>query len=119
MYINLKPKSRKGEEKMKKYIVQYLYTTANLQPYLRSLTKNVAKAVYQFETTDLEEAIKIVNKEIEVSDLPRIEDVDYDISDKEFNNYGTWIEILEFDDEGELIGKVDFKSPTYWLENEI
>lgn len=104
---------------MKKYIVQYWSTTSNLQPYLKSLTKNVAKAVDRFETTDLEEAIEIANKEIEVSDLTRIEDVDYDISDNEFYKYATWVEILEFDEEEELVGEVDFKSPTYWLEDEM
>lgn len=102
---------------MKKYIVQYWSTTSGLQPSLKSLTKNVAKAVDKFETTDLEEAIKVANKEIEVSDLTRIDDVDYDISDNEFYNYATWVEILEFD-EGELIGEVDFKSPTCWLRDD-
>lgn len=104
---------------MKKYIVQYWPTTSDLQPSLRSLTKNFAKAVDKFETTDLEEAIKIANKEIEVSDLARIDDVEYDISDNEFNKYATWVEILEFDEEEELIGEVNFKSPTYWLEDEM
>lgn len=101
------------------YIVQYWCTIAARQPFLKSLTNNVAEAVYKFETTNLEEAIEIANKEIEVSGLTKINNICYDISNDEFYRYATWVEILKFDESGELIGEVYFKSPIYWLEDEI
>ena len=100
---------------MKKYIVQYS-PTAGAQPLLQSLTKK-AHFIYEFETTDLEEALKVAKKEIEVSDLTTIEELPYSPTDEEFYKNTTRIEILETDEDGEeLIGWVEFDSPTYWLE---
>ena len=102
---------------MKKYIVQYWPTSTGAQPVLTSLTTK--KYVYQFETSDREEAIKVAKKETEVSDLDKIEELAYDPSDKEFNQNATWVEILETDEDGELIGEIEFDSPIYWIEKRL
>lgn len=81
-----------------------------------SRTNKIPDYVYQFETADLEEAKKVAKKETEVSDLMKIEELAYDPTDEEFNENATWVEILETDEDGEeLIGWVEFDSPTYWL----
>lgn len=99
---------------MKKYIVQYS-PTAGAQPSLQSLTKK-AHFIYEFETTDLEEALKVAKKEVEVSDLTTIEELPYSPTDEEFQKNAVKIEILETDEDEEIIDWVDFDSPTYWLE---
>ena len=106
-------------DNMKKYIVQYWPTTTSAQPPLMSRTDKTPDYVYQFETEDLEEAKKVAKRETEVSDLMKIEELAYDPTDKEFNENATWVEILETDEDGELIGEIEFDSPTYWIENRL
>ena len=99
---------------MKKYIVQYSQT-AGAQPSLQSLTKKAPHFIYEFETTDLEEALKVAKKEVEVSDLTKIEESPYFPTEEEFYKNATWVEILEIGEDGEFIGMIEFDSPTYWL----
>ena len=99
---------------MKKYIVQYS-PTAGAQPSLQSLTKK-AHFIYELETTDLEEALEVAKKEVEVSDLTTIEELPYSPTDEEFQKNAVKIEILEIDEDEENIDWVEFDSPTYWLE---
>ena len=100
---------------MKKYIVQYSQT-AGAQPSLQSLTKKALHFIYEFETTDLEEALEVAKKEVEVSDLTTIEELPYSPTDEEFQKNTVRLEILEIDEDEENIDWVDFDSPTYWLE---
>lgn len=111
----LNPKSRKGKRTMKKYIVQYSQT-AGAQPSLQSLTKKAPHFIYEFETTDLEEALEVAKKEVEVSDLTTIEELPYSPTDEEFQKNTVRLEILEIDEDEENIDWVEFDSPTYWLE---
>ena len=100
---------------MKKYIVMYS-PIPGAQPPLQSLTKKAPEFVYKFETTDLEDALEVAKKEVDVSDLTKIEELPYSPTDEEFYKNTIRIEILETDEEGEeLIGWVEFDSPTYWL----
>ena len=112
--IAITPKSRKGKTDMKKYIVMYA-PTSGAQPPLQSLTKKTPEYVYEFETTDLEEALEVAKKEVGISDLTTVKELTYSPTDEEFYKTTTRIEILETDDDGELIGWVEFDSPTYWL----
>ena len=84
-----------------------------------SRTNKIPDYVYQFETTDIEEAKKVAKEETEVSDLMKIEELAYDPTDEEFNENATWVEILETDEDGEIIGEVEFDSPTDWIENKL
>lgn len=95
-----------------KYIVHYSPTGE--QP-LQSLSKNAPELVYEFETTELEEAMKVAKKEVEVSDLVKIEGLPYSWLEALFYKNVTRIEITERDEDGEFIGRVEFDSPTYFL----
>ena len=112
--ITITPKPRKGKTDMKsKYIVQYSPTGE--QQSLQSLSKNATELVYEFETTELEEAMKVAKKEVEVSDLVKIEGLPYSWFESLFYNNVARIEITERDEDGEFIGRVEFDSPTYFL----
>ena len=101
---------------MKKFFVQYAPTTTDVQPFLKTLTKG-NHMIYQYETTDLQDALNVARKEIEVSDLTNIKEIEYSLTDKEYNQNVSWIEILETDDSGnEIIGWVDFDSPRFLVE---
>ena len=103
---------------MKKYFVQYTQTEAGLQPYLRSLSK-ASRWIYQYETADLQEALKVARKEIEATDLTKIEDLEYDLTDREYNLNVSRIDVLQVDtdeDGEEIIDWVDFDSPGFWVE---
>ena len=90
--------------------------TPGAQPPLQSLTKKTPECIYEFETTDLEEALEVAKKEVEVSGLTTVKELPYSPTDEEFYKNTIRIEILETDEEGEeLIGWVEFDSPTYWL----
>ena len=112
--ITITPKSRNGKTDMKKYIVMYA-PTPGAQPPLQSLTKKAPEFVYEFRTTDLEKATRVAKKEVEVSDLTKIEESPYFPTEEEFYKNATWVEILETDEDGEFIGMIEFDSPTYWL----
>ena len=108
----------KQQQTMKKYFVQYTQTEAGLQPYLRSLSKG-SHWIYQYETTDLQEALKVARKEIETTDLTKIEDLEYDLTDREYNLNVSRIDVLQADtdeDGEEIIDWVDFDSPGFWVE---
>ena len=98
-----------------KYIVQYSPTPTSFQQPLMSRTDKISDCVYQFETTELEEAMKVAKKEVEVSDLVKIEGLPYSWFESLFYNNVTRIEIIERDEDGEFIGMVEFDSPTYFL----
>lgn len=100
---------------MKKYIVLYS-PTAGAQLWLMSLTKKASDPIYQFETTDRDEAMEIAKKEVEVSDHTKIEDLSYSPTDDEFYKKASKVEILEIDEDGDLVDCVEFDSPTYWTE---
>ena len=99
---------------MKKYLVTYA-PTPGAQPPLQSLTKKAPEFVYEFRTTDLEKATRVAKKEVEVSDLTKIEESPYFPTEEEFYKNATWVEILEIGEDGEFIGMIEFDSPTYWL----
>ena len=99
---------------MKKYLVTYA-PTPGAQPPLQSLTKKAPEFVYEFEATGLEEALEVAKKEVEVSDLTKIEESPYFPTEEEFYKNTTRIEILETDEDGEFIGMIEFDSPTYCL----
>ena len=100
----------------KKYIVQYS-PTAGAQLWLTSLSKKASDPIYQFETTDIDEAMEVAKKEVEVSDHTKIEELSYSPTDDEFYKNASKLEIIEMDEDGEPVGCVDFDSPAYWLEN--
>ena len=100
---------------MKKYIVLYS-PTAGAQLWLMSLTKKASDPIYQFETTDRDEAMEIAKKEVEISDHTKIEDLSYLPTDDEFYKKASKVEILEIDEDGDLVDCVEFDSPTYWTE---
>ena len=100
---------------MKKYIVLYS-PTAGAQLWLMSLTKKASDPIYQFETTDRDEAMEIAKKEVKVSDHTKIEELSYSPTDDEFYKKASKVEILEIDEDGDLVGSVEFDSPTYWTE---
>lgn len=100
---------------MKKYIVLYS-PTAGAQLWLMSLTNKASDPIYQFETTDINEALEVAKKEVEVSDHTKIEELQYSPTDDEFYKNSSKIEILEMDEDGELADCVEFDSPTYWVE---
>lgn len=106
------------QQTMKKYLVQYTQTEAGLQPYLRSLSK-APRWIYQYKTADLQEALKVARKEIEATDLTKIEDLEYDLTDREYNRNVSRIDVLQVDtdeDGEEIIDWVDFDSPEFWVE---
>ena len=100
---------------MKKYIVLYS-PTAGAQLWLMSLTKKASDTIYQFETTDRDEAMEIAKKEVKVSDHTKIEELSYSPTDDEFYKKASKVEILEIDEDGDLVDCVEFDSPTYWTE---
>lgn len=100
---------------MKKYIVLYS-PTAGAQLWLMSLTKKASDPIYQFETTDRDEAMEIAKKEVKVSDHTKIEELSYSPTDDEFYKKASKVEILEIDEDGDLVGSVELDSPTYWTE---
>ena len=100
---------------MKKYIVLYS-PTSGAQLWLMSLTKKASDPIYQFETTDRDEAMEVAKKEVEVSGHTKIEELSYSPTDDEFYKKASKVEILEIDEDGDLVGSVEFDSPTYWTE---
>ena len=100
---------------MKKYIVLYS-PTAGAQLWLMSLSKKASDPIYQFETTDRDEAMEVAKKEVEVSGHTKIEELSYSPTDAEFYKKASKVEILEIDEDGDLVGGVEFDSPTYWTE---
>ena len=100
---------------MKKYIVQYS-PTAGAQLWLMSLTKKASDPIYQFETTDIDEALEVFKKEVELSVHKKIEELPYSPNDDEFYKNASKLEFLEMDEDGDLADVVDFDSPTYWVE---
>ena len=100
---------------MKKYIVLYS-PTAGAQLWLMSLTNKASDPIYQFETTDREEAMEVAKKEVEVSGHTKIEELSYSPTDDEFYKKASKVEILEIDEDGDLVDCVEFDSPTYWTE---
>ena len=100
---------------MKKYIVLYS-PTAGAQLWLMSLTKKASDTIYQFETTDRDEAMEVAKKEVDVSFHTKIEELSYSPTDDEFYKKASKVEILEIDEDGDLVDCVEFDSPTYWTE---
>ena len=68
---------------MKKFIVMYS-PTPGAQPSLQSLSKKAPEFVYEFETTDLQKALEVAKKEVEVSDLTTVKELPYSPTDEEF-----------------------------------
>lgn len=102
---------------MKKYTVQWAMTERNTQPMLFTLSEDGKKPVFKFETTDLEEAKELANKEILWAELEKISDLNFDPTDEELRKYGTRVEILAEDTEDEDSAEpVDFDSPLFWFE---
>ena len=100
---------------MKKYIVLYS-PTAGAQLWFMSLTKKASDPIYQFETTDRDEAMEVAKKEVDVSGHTKIEELSYSPTDDEFYKKASKVEILEIDEDGDLVDCVEFDSPTYWTE---